>query len=113
MASYHLRGVVVTDSLPPAGVELATMSSSMEVPNKATKIAGGEGSQITDTQPANSPKLTSPLEFHKAEEIKILESTVTELKQNVKELTGTVQHPIKKIENGEPNFRRTKNSKKP
>ena len=89
------------------------MNSNMEVPNQATKIAGGEGSQITDTQPANSPKLTTPLEFHQAEEIKRLENTVADLKENLKELTGTVRQLLKKIENCEPNSHRTKNSEKP
>ena len=53
----------------------------MEVLNQATKVAGEEGSQRTDTQSANSPKLTTPLEFHKVEESKRLENTVTELKK--------------------------------
>ena len=85
----------------------------MEVLYQATKVAGKEGSQRTDTQPANSPKLTTPLEFHQAEENKRLENTVTDLKENIKELIGTVHQLLKKIENGEPNSHRTKNSEKP
>ena len=60
------------------------MNSNMGVPNQAMKVAGEEGSQRTDTQSANSPKLTTPLEFHQAEENKRLEKTVTDLKENVK-----------------------------
>ena len=94
-------------------IELATMNSNMEIPNHATKVAGAEGSQRTDIQPANSSKLTTPLEIHKAEEIKRLENNVTDLKENVKELTGTVHQLVNKIENGEPYSHRTKNCEKP
>ena len=90
------------------------MISNMEVPIQATKLAGGEGSQRTDTQSANSPKLITPLEFQQAEEIERLEKTVTDLKKkNVKKLTGTVDRLLKKIENGELNTHMTKHSEKP
>ena len=84
----------------------------MEVPNQVLKVAGGEGSQRTDTQSANSPLLTTPLEFHQAKEIKRLENTVTDLIENVKELTGTVHQLLKKTDNGEPNYHRTKKQRK-
>ena len=84
----------------------------MEVPNQAAKVAGGEGSQRTDTQSAKSPKLTTLFEFNQAEEIKILGNTVTDREENAKVLTGTVHQLLKKIENCEPNSHRTKNSKK-
>ena len=60
------------------------MNSNMKAPNQATKVAGEEGSQGTDTQSANSPKVTTLLEFHQAEEIERLENTITDLKENVK-----------------------------
>ena len=58
------------------------MDYNMEVLNQATKVAGEEGSQGTDTQSANSPKVTTLLEFHQAEEIERLINTVTDLKEN-------------------------------
>lgn len=65
------------------------------------------------TQSANSPKLATSLEFHHEKEIKRLENTVIDLKENVKEFIGSVYRLLEKIENGEPNSHRTKNSGKP